>query len=64
MYFATFIAEHNLPFSATDHFSKLCKVMFPDSEIEKKFSSGRTKTIALVKHALVPTFNDNVIEAC
>jgi hypothetical protein len=43
MYFATFIAEHNLPFAASDHFSKLCKVMFPDSEIAKKFSSGRTK---------------------
>ena len=57
VYFATFIAEHNLPFSASDHFSKLCKVMFPDSEIAKKFSSGRTKTTALVKHALAPAFN-------
>ena len=64
VYFATFIAEHNLPFSASDHFSKLCKVMFPDSEIAKKFSSGRTKTTALVKHALAPAFNDNVIETC
>ena len=64
VYFATFVAEHNLPFTASDHFSKLCKVMFPDSEIAKKFSSGRTKTTALVKHALAPAFNDNVIETC
>ena len=64
VYFATFIAEHNLPFAASDHFSKLCKVMFPDSEIAKKFSSGRTKTTALVKHALAPAFNENVIATC
>ena len=64
VYFATFIAELNLPFAASDHFSKLCKVMFPDSEIAKKFSSGRTKTTALVKHALAPAFNENVIATC
>jgi hypothetical protein len=57
VYFSTLIAEHNLPFSASDHFSKLCKVMFPDSEIAKKFSSGRTKTTAIVKHALAPAFS-------
>ena len=64
VYFATLIAEHNLPFTTSDHFSKLCKVMFPDSEIAKKFSSGRTKTTALVKHALAPAFNENVIATC
>ena len=37
VYFATFIAEHNLPFSAADHFSKLCKLMFPESEIAKSY---------------------------
>ena len=64
VYFSTFVAEHNLPFSASDHFSKLCKVMFPNSEIAKKFSSGRTKTAAIVKHALAPAFNADVIAAC
>ena len=34
--FSYFIAEHNLPFTVTDHFSKLCKQMFPDSKIAKK----------------------------
>ena len=38
VYFAAFIAEHNLPFLAADHFNKLCKVMFPDSDIAKRFS--------------------------
>ena len=33
IYFSTFIAEHNMAFLAADHFTKLCKVMFPDSKI-------------------------------
>ena len=64
VYFAAFIAEHNLPFLAADHFSKLCKVMFPDRDIAKRFSSGQTKITALVKHAMTPTFNNQVISAC
>ena len=32
LYFARFVAEHNLSFATADHFTKLCKVMFPDSE--------------------------------
>ena len=64
VYFAAFIAEHNLPFLAADHFSKLCKVMFPDRDIAKRFSSGRTTITALVKHAMTPTFNHQVISAC
>ena len=35
--FAHFVAEHNLPFTVGDHFTKLVKAMFPDSEIAKKF---------------------------
>lgn len=30
--------------------------MFPDSEIVRKFSCGRTKTTAIVKEALAPHF--------
>ena len=30
LYFARFIAEHNMSFATADHFNKLCKVMFPD----------------------------------
>ena len=64
LYFSTFIAEHNLPFLAADHFTKLCKVMFPDSKIAEGFSCGRTKTTAIVTHALAPTFYDDVIKQC
>ena len=64
IYFSTFIAEHNIPFLASDHFNKLCKVMFPDSKIAQGFASGRTKTTAIVKYALAPALNDEVIQSC
>ena len=32
IYISMFVAEHNLPILAADHFSKLCKVMFPDNK--------------------------------
>lgn len=51
---ASFVAEHNLPFSASDHATKLFSKMFPDSEIAKKFACGHTKTAALIKGALAP----------
>lgn len=63
IYFATFIAEHNLPFLTADHFTKLCKKMFPDSKIAG-FACGRTKTTAIVKCALAPALNAEVIAEC
>ena len=35
--FVQFVAEHNLSFRTGDHFSKLVKSMFPDSEIARQF---------------------------
>ena len=67
IYFATFVAEHNLPFLSADHFTKLCKKMFPDSKIAEGFASGRTKTTAIVKCALAPlapALNAEVIGEC
>ena len=52
LYFAMFIAEHNLPFAVADHFNKLCSVMFPESKIAAEFACTRTKTAALVTRAL------------
>ena len=37
LYFAHFVAEHNLPFATVDHFTWLCKVMFPDSKVADSF---------------------------
>ena len=64
LHFTSFIAEHNLSFSSADHFSKLCKVMFPDSQIAASYSCGRTKTRAIVSHTLAPAANASVSEAC
>ena len=64
LYFTTFVAEHNLPFLASDHFTKLCKVMFPDSKIAEGFSCARTKTTAIVKFALAPAFIAEVVQVC
>lgn len=34
--FVEYLVEHNLPFAAADHFTKISKCMFSDSEIAKK----------------------------
>ncbi|XP_052072307.1 uncharacterized protein LOC127710472 [Mytilus californianus] len=59
--FAYSIAEHNIPFSYADHFTKLCKVMFPDSKIATKFACGRTKATQIVKRSLAPALQQDVI---
>jgi len=64
LYFARFVTEHNLPFAVSDHFNKLCSVIFPDSKIAAEFACTRTKTAALVTHALAPAVNEPVIKAC
>ena len=52
LYFTSFIVEHNR------------KVMFPDSPIAQRYSCSRTKTKAIVTHALAPAANSPVAEAC
>lgn len=44
-----FIAEHNLPFLLADHFTELCRKMFPDSEIAQGLHMKRTKCSEMVK---------------
>ena len=62
--FAQFVAEHNLPFSVADHFTKLAKQLFPDSDIAGKFTSNRMKTTMIVKKALAPRLDANVVQLC
>ena len=62
--FRNFVAEYNLPFRVADHYTKLCKKMFPDSEIAKEFSCSRTKTTHIVKRAMVPCLNKVVVDHC
>lgn len=39
VYFTLFVAEHNIPFLAADHFTRLCKSMFPDSKIAQGYAA-------------------------
>ena len=64
LYFARFVAEHNLPFAVADHFNRLCSVMFPDSKKAAGFLFARTKTAALITHTLAPAVNKPLIKAC
>lgn len=61
--FVHFIAEHNLPFSVGDHFTKLVKKAFPDSKIAEEFHCGHTKTAATVNKALGPYYMDKFLPA-
>ena len=49
--FTEFIIEHNLPIAVAlaDHASRLFRKMFSDSEIAKKYGSGRTKTSHIIE---------------
>lgn len=58
------VAEHNLPFVLGDHFTQLCKVMFPDSKIAQGFQCGRMKTKAIITHALSPKVSNEFNAAC
>ena len=64
VYFAKFVVEHNIPFLVADHFSRLIKVMFPDSQIAEAYSCARTKTTAIITHALAPAMREVVDRAC
>ena len=62
--FTAFIAEHDLSFNLADHFTRLMPVMFPDSEIAKKFACGRTKTANIINHSVAPEISETVVSLC
>lgn len=62
--FVEYLVEHNLPFAAADHFTKIAKCMYSDSEIAKKQSCGRMKSTMIVKNCLDPTYRDPVVDHC
>ena len=54
---ALFVAEHNLTFLSSEHAAKLFPIMFPDSQISKKYACCSTKCTAIVTEALAPYFS-------
>lgn len=57
-----FVAEHNLSFRTGDHFTKLVKAMFPDSEVAKGFQCSRTKTSVLTRYGSGKYYHDKLVE--
>ena len=62
--FCNFVAEHYLAFSVADHFSDLCKKMFPDSKIADKFACKHTKCTQILKQAIAPDLYETLIKRC
>lgn len=52
-----------MPFATADHYNILVPVMSPDSKIAAEFACARTKTTALIAHALAPAANEPVVNA-
>ena len=40
--------KHNIPLAVADNAGDLFRMMFPDSEIAKRYKCGRTKTKQIV----------------
>jgi len=59
--FTGFILEYNLPFQAAVHAGPPFRMMFPDSEIAKKYGCAATKTAAIVNFAIAPSLHDPLV---
>jgi hypothetical protein len=59
-----FLIQHNLPLATSDHLGPLFRSVFPDSDIAKKYSCGRTKTCAIVNKAMGPHCHEYVVQHC
>lgn len=57
---ALMLVEHDLSFNTADHLSKAVSHAFRDSDTAKSYSSGRTKTTALITHDLGVHARDKV----
>ncbi len=59
-----FLIQHNLPIATADHLGPLFKEIFPDSKIASKYSSGRTKTTAILNESLAPHCHNFIVKHC
>ena len=56
IYFAKFVAEHNLPFLIADHFSPLPKLCSQTAKLPR-CTPVQAKTAAIITHALAPVMS-------
>ena len=61
MIWASYLAERDLPVSISGDADKVFRAMFPDSEIAKEFSCGRTKATYLIADGLGPALNQSLV---
>ena len=59
-----FLVQHNLPLATSDHLGPLFRSAFPDSNIAKQYSCGRTKTCAIVNKAMGSHCHEYVVQHC
>ncbi len=59
-----FLIQHNLPLATSNHLGPLFRSAFPDSDIAKEYSSGRTKTCAIINKAMGPHYHEYVVQHC
>ena len=55
------VVEQNLPFLSMDHLPALIVHVFPDSRIAIEVKCARTKSAAVIKHALAPAMHKAMI---
>ena len=55
------LVEHNLPFLLMDHLPGVIVHAFPDCKIAKEVKCARTKSTAVVKHAIAPAVHKAMI---
>ena len=46
------LIQHNVPLATSDHLGPLFRSAFPDSDIAKQYSCGRTKTGAIINKVM------------
>ena len=61
--FTVFLAENNLQMATADNASRPFKSMFPDSQIAKKYSCGRTKSFAILNDALAADLKEKLVHS-
>jgi hypothetical protein len=58
---SAFIAEHNLPFCASDHLPELITKIYPDSKIAAQLNCGRTKCTNIIKNVTGEVEKDHLL---
>ena len=58
----TTLVKHNIPLAFADHLTPLFHEIFPDSDIAKAYSSGKTKTTCIINGALQPYYKDQLVQ--